>query len=359
MKHLTLFFIAILFYACSSSNAGEASGSDAEEIARLSHVESTIAEVGTVPVQRGDFELELVSNGRLEAQRKAVIPFKVQEQINAVLVNEGDVVTGGQVLGRLDPFTYQKRLDDASNRYQQSLIDLEDRLLGYGYQLNDTSQVPENIMKMARIRSGYNAAAIAVEEAKRNLEHTTIKAPISGVVTNLDAREHNPSNAYQKFCEVLDLNTMHLVFHLLETELSGVKVGQTVELTPFALPGESFKGKVTSINPAVDDKGMVRITTTVPNPGQRLMDGMNARVLVKNVVPNCLIIPKEAVLYRQNRQVVFFFQEGKAIWKYVETKHENSTHVAISDGLEEGMEVIVENNLNLAHESQVTVISDQ
>jgi multidrug resistance efflux pump len=54
---------------------------------------------------------------------------------------------------------------------------------------------------------------------------------------------------------------MHLVFHLLETELTGVMVGQTVELTPFALTGESFKGKVTSINPAVDDKGMVPITT--------------------------------------------------------------------------------------------------
>lgn len=147
---------------------------------------------------------------------------------------------------------------------------------------------------------------------------------------------------------------MHLVFHLLETELSCIKTGQTVELTPFALPGESFRGTVTSINPAVDDKGMIRITATVPNPNHRLMDGMNARVLLKNTIPNCLIIPKEAVLYRQNRQVVFIYEEGKAIWKYVETSHENSTHVAISDGLEEGMEVIVENNLNLAHESLVT-----
>ena len=43
----------------------------------------------------------------------------------------------------------------------------------------------------------------------------------------------------------------------------------------------------------------------------------------------------------------------------METSHENSTHVAVTDGLEEGMEVIVENNLNLAHESLVTVINEQ
>ncbi|GAO30656.1 hypothetical protein [Geofilum rubicundum] len=70
-------------------------------------------------------------------------------------------------------------------------------------------------------------------------------------------------------------------------------------------------------------------------------------------------MPKEAVLYRQNRQVAFIYEEGKAIWKYVETSHENSTHVAIIDGLEEGMEVIVENNLNLAHESLVSVVNQQ
>ncbi|ASB47955.1 efflux RND transporter periplasmic adaptor subunit [Alkalitalea saponilacus] len=354
MKHLTSLFIPFILYACSTSSAGDASESEAAETARLSYVEPSVTEVGTVTARKADFELELVSNGRLEAQRKAVVPFRVQEQIDAVYVMEGETVSAGQVLGSVDPFTYQKRMDDANNRYLQALIDLEDRLLGYGHQLSDTAQVPENIMKMARIRSGYNAAAIAVEEAKRNLEQTTIKAPVGGVVTNLEARIHNPSNAFQKFCEILDLNTMHLVFHLLETELSGIKNGQTVELTPFALPGESFRGRVTSINPAVDERGMVRITATVPNPGHRLMDGMNARVLLKNSIPDCLVIPKEAVLYRQNRQVVFIYENGKAIWKYVETSHENSTHVTITDGLEEGMEVIFENNLNLAHESQVT-----
>ncbi|TCO04418.1 efflux RND transporter periplasmic adaptor subunit [Natronoflexus pectinivorans] len=354
MKHLTPILIASVLYACSTSSAGDASESEAAETARLSYVEPTTTQVGTVTAQKSSFELELVSNGRLEAQRKAVVPFRVQEQINAVHVAEGEQVSVGQVLGSVDPFTYQKRLDDAQNRYLQAVIDLEDRLLGYGHQLSDSSKIPDNIMKMARIRSGYNGAVIAVEEAKRNLEQTTIKAPVSGVVTNLEARVYNPSGAFQKFCDILDLNTMHLVFHLLETELSGIKTGQTVELTPFALPGEAFRGIVTSINPAVDERGMVRITATVPNPGHRLMDGMNARVLLKNSVPDCLIIPKEAVLYRQNRQVVFIYENGKAIWKYVETSHENSTHVTITDGLEEGMEVIVENNLNLAHESNVT-----
>src|SRR5690554_244029 len=351
MIRLTPVLIAVIFYACSTSQAGDA---DDAEVARLSHIEPTTTEVGTEPVVKGAFELELISNGKLEAQRRAVVPFAVQEQIIDVSVREGQSVAAGQTLGKVDAFTFQKRLSDATNAYDQAVIDLEDRLLGHGYTLSDTASVPESILKMALIRSNHNNAASALEEAKRNLSLTTITSPISGTIANLEASEHNHSSAYPHFCEILDINTMHLVFHLLETEMGQVKTGQQVELFPFALSGESFKGKVTSINPAVDDKGMVRITATVPNPKQRLMDGMNARVLLKNAVPDCLIIPKEAVLYRQNRKVVFIFQEGKAIWKYVETSHENSTHVAVIDGLEEGMEVIVENNLNLAHESLVT-----
>jgi RND family efflux transporter MFP subunit len=356
MKHLISALIAVIFYACSISQAG-----DAEEAntARLSHIEPVATEVGTVPVQKGAFELELISNGKLEAQRRAVVPFAVQEQIIDVSVREGQSIAAGQTLGKVEPFTFQKRLSDAENAYQQALIDLEDRLLGHGYALSDTASVPPNILEMALIRSNYNNAVSALAEARRNLSQTTIAAPISGVIANLNAKEHNHSSSYQNFCEILDINSMHLVFNVLETEMPLVKVGQKVELFPFALSGKSFPGTVSSINPAVDDKGMVRITASVPNPNQHLMYGMNARVLLKNAVPDCLVIPKEAVLYRQNRKVVFVYEEGKAIWKYVETSHENSTHVAVTDGLEEGMEVIVENNLNLAHESLVTVINEQ
>lgn len=350
MKYLIFFLLPFLLPACAPSQASEAENAEA---ARLSHVEPTVTEVVTAAVRRGNFALELVSNGKLEARNKAVVPFVVQEQITEVTVQEGQRVNAGQLLGRVEAFTYRKRLDEALNRYEQSLIDLEDMLLGHGYALRDSASVPEGIFKMARIRSGYNNAVTSLNEAQRNLSQTNILAPFAGTVANLQARANNPSASFKMFCEVMDINTMHLVFHLLETEATQVQKGQEVELTPFAMPGKTFTGTVTSINPSVDDKGMVRITAIIPNPNNLLMDGMNARVLLKNQVPQCLIIPKEALLYRQNRKIVFQYKDDKAIWVYVETGHENSREITITDGLEEGMEVIVENNLNLAHESQV------
>lgn len=72
-----------LFYACANSQAGDTEGAEA---ASLSHLASSTTEVRVVQVVRGDFELELIRNGKLEAQRRAVVPFAVQEQILSVSV---------------------------------------------------------------------------------------------------------------------------------------------------------------------------------------------------------------------------------------------------------------------------------
>lgn len=64
MKHLAPIVFAFVFYACSTSQAGDASGADAaEEAARLTYLEPTVNKVGVVPVKRGSFELKIVHRG--------------------------------------------------------------------------------------------------------------------------------------------------------------------------------------------------------------------------------------------------------------------------------------------------------
>ena len=82
MKRIAHLLIPAVLYACSTSQAEDA------EVARLSHIEPATTEVGTEPVVKGAFELELISNGKLEAQRRAVVPFAVQEQILSVSVRQ-------------------------------------------------------------------------------------------------------------------------------------------------------------------------------------------------------------------------------------------------------------------------------
>jgi hypothetical protein len=103
----------------------------------------------------------------------------------------------------------------------------------------------------------------------------------------------------------------------------------------------------------VDKNGMVRVKATLDNKDNAFAEGMNAKVRVQRLLGQRLVIPKSALLSRSNRQVVFTYKDGMALWVYVETAQENSdSHVVVS-GLKAGDEVIHEGNFNLAHETPV------
>ena len=102
---------------------------------------------------------------------------------------------------------------------------------------------------------------------------------------------------------------------------------------------------------------MVKVKAAVNGKG-RLCSGMNVRVNVHRSLGGQLVIPKSAVVLRSGKQVVFTLKDGKAMWNYVHTGLENMEEYTITDGLEEGMEVIVTGNVNLAHEAPVKVIKN-
>ncbi|MCT4647249.1 MAG: efflux RND transporter periplasmic adaptor subunit [Carboxylicivirga sp.] len=357
MKQTNLLLVLLILAAVGLANGCSTSPAEAfgEETVKKSYVEMEAVSVEVQAARRGVFSKELIGNGVLVAKEKVSIPFKVNEQIIELCVKEGQQIKEGQIIATIDAFTFKKSKRDAQNTYNKAIIDLEDLLLSYGYALKDTAKVPTNILKMCRIRSAYNIAVSALEEAEHNLSHTKITAPISGVVTNLQAKVHNHSSQYKYCCQVIDNSIIEVKFHVLEGELPLVGEGQKVQVFPFAMPNVSKTGIITSVNPMVED-GLVKITAAIPNKDGLFLDGMSSKVLVKKEVQDCISIPKPAVLYRQNRKVVFVYKSGVAHCVYVETGMENSTDVCITDGsIKAGDKVIVSNNLNLAHESPVEI----
>jgi len=80
---------------------------------------------------------------------------------------------------------------------------------------------------------------------------------------------------------------------------------------------------------------------------------MNVKVVIRKPVADRLVVPKEALVIRQGRDVIFVRQDSLAIWKYVSVEFENSTSISVKEGLEPGDLVIVNGNVNLAHETIV------
>ena len=144
---------------------------------------------------------------------------------------------------------------------------------------------------------------------------------------------------------------------MLESEIGSVKRNDKVDVMPVS-GSEAFTGRVTAVNPQVNEKGLVVISALVENRKGLLFDGMNVNIKVKQEIGNCMVVPKSAVVIRSGKPVVFIHQGGKAIWKYVTLGHENSTCYTLlpmDDTVSEGDEVIYEGVVNLAHESPVTI----
>lgn len=353
MKNYIIFLVLILIFACKENKAiGTNINKGIENIYKEELIK---VQIDTVSIT--DFNLEILSNGKLQAQRKAEIPFEVTERLIKLYVKNGDRVKRGLLLAELDKTNSQRKLEASKINLDKATIELQDILLGFGYNLNDTLNVPKKILNNVKIQSNYSKTVADLKEAKFNYGKTRIRAPFSGVIANLTATEHNLTSNYKNtLCTLIDDTKMEVVFPVLESEISKIRQGQAIEVFQFSQPKNAYAGKIVEINPMINEDGMVLVKAQVNNTEASFFDGMNIKIKIKNSVPDKIVLPKSAVLLRQDKYVVFVLKNDEAHWTYVEIGQENSNQMVINDGIKAGDIVIVSGNSNLAHQTKVQVI---
>lgn len=339
--------------ACGSSSDSKA---DSDSIATV--LPSKIAEVKTVTLEPSVFSHEIVSNGKMSAHDFADLRFVSTDAIiDKIYVKNGDRMRKGQAIASLDRFKLENQLKQNRNDLEKARLELSDVLIGQGYDPEKLSSVPAEVMRLARLRSGLDQAETVMAATERQLQESTLTAPFDGVVANLFQRAHNRPDASEAFCRIISTGNMDVEFPVLENELALLRVGDEVAVESFA-SNATATGRVTEINPMVDADGLVKVRASVASNGA-LFDGMNVKVSVRRALEKTLVVPKSAVVLRTGKQVVFTHRDGKAMWNYVVTGLENMDSYVIEEGLEPGMEVIYDGNVNLAHEAPVKVIESK
>lgn len=352
MKNCLIIILLILFNHCST-NTGEAD----QNTGKLNPTPERNP-VDVIVLEKTDFSKELVSNGKLIAMNKSILRFRISEELEYLAFKNGDKVNKGQVIARLFRFNQEQELEKAELQMQEAEVEYQDVIAMSGYS-NGNRQIPENIEKSAKIRSGLFSAENNLETAQFNYNSTILKAPFSGVIANLKHKVHDVVSPGEEFCTLIDESAFEVKFSVLETELKEIGLGKEIKIIPF-VNDEIVYGKVCEINPVVEENGMITVKAGTKNPGT-LMEGMNVEVLLETRVPDRLVVPKSAVVLRQNQEVLFVYKNGKAFWTYVQTEFENSNSYTVQahpdkgGTLTPGDTVIISGNLNLAHESEVVI----
>lgn len=338
-----------------AAKATSAAAADTDEAPAPDDAASTVRGPAAIPVdgavaRRGPFVIGVRATGRAEARQRAELSLPVSERIAAVHVTEGDRVSAGATLVELDRRPFAISLREAQAR--QATAESDFRLL-----LLSESDVGEERRALAENRSGLTQAREGVERAKLDLEGTRLVAPFDGWIADVRAQVGERTAASGPLVTIVDLASVRVRAEVLESDLGRIRRGAEATVRFVALPGETFTGDVVAIAPEVDaDRGTGIVYVELSNPEARIKPGMYAELdLAGDVHGDRISVPREAVLERDQRLLVFLATNGRAEWRYVETGLESRGLVEITSGIAEGDTVLTSGHLTLAHGAPVQI----
>lgn len=351
----TLILTVALLYSCGTEEATQEDSSLTRQIHKVD-----LTEVRVMPLELKTFQKQLISNGKVEARNKSKISFQSTGVVEAINVKEGQRVEKGAVLASLNTDQLSLDLERAKLNYDKAKMDYEDKLLDFGYTLSDSLGIPESTKRTASIRSGYQEAIFNLKEAQTNYDKAVVYAPFAGRVATVEAVRYETPD--KEVCTIVDDAQMSVRFSILESEISLTRVGQGVKIIPFNDSQSEYMGRVESINPVVEEKGQIYITATINNSRGKLIDGQNVRVLIEEAVASQMVVPKSAVVVRDNHDVLFRLRDSKALWTYVNIISSNSEEYIVAANADRGADlsvgdsVIISGNLNLGDGAEVKVV---
>ena len=361
--------------------------------------------VYTTEVTRADIARTVKASGQIDPRVKVNISAHVIGKIERLFVEEGDEIEAGQPFLELEKEAFTAARDQAAaqtaiarSRKQQARISLEDatlklrrmeRLNGDGIasaEQLEAARLQETSARLSleQAEEAVIQARAALDKATDDLEKTTIYAPLTGRVVDLNAEQgevvvsgtmNNPASVIGT---IADLSEILAEVDVDETEVAYLAVGQRAELRVDALPEHTFRGEVVEIGssgfqrPQQPDVTFFKVKILLAEPDENLRPGMSVRAEVETARhEQVLVVPIQAVVQRPPLEtedgeddeisVVFVIADEQAEQRPVESGLTDAIYAEIASGLEEG-EVIVTGPYRslkgLEHEDRVRARSE-
>jgi len=302
-------------------------------------------------VDKTGFNKQIVANGKVEVLKKNKLKFKSNNIIQSLNIYNGKKVTKGQILATLENSLQSIELEKAKISLSKAKNLLEKEKINYGEE-----NLTNKRLNALLLKSGVLEAKNNLKKANLEYSNTVLKAPFSGIIANLDKKKGDYISPSEILCTIIDPNNIEVIFSILENEYPFVRIGQDLEIESFFNSDKKNKGMITQINPLVDKNGLIKIKAQVINSNSNLIDGMNVKIFISEPVENVLVVPKEAVVLRKNKNIVFTLEKGLAKWNYINIIDENSKNYVISQGIKFKDTIIISGNLNLSHDTKVNAV---
>lgn len=312
------------------------------EAVKLAQIETTV--IGSTGSAEKKLSLsgKIQADERLSASQVAHIPGRIEQLF---VTFTGEQVRRGQKLA----IVYSPELITAQRELLEAL------------KLQD---VNADLLKAARKKlSNWKIAAEeiqAVEESGQVKETFTLLADASGVVTGRRVAVGDHLKQGEVLFDLVSLNRLWVLFDAYEEDLATLRLGDRIEFTTPAVPNQTFKTRISFIDPMIDPKTRVAyLRGEINNPRQLLKPEMFVRGHTQSPINTNqqLLIPKSAVMWTGQRSVVYVKVPDRIIpsFKFREITLGNrmGDQVLVEAGLEAGEEIVTHGNFSIDAAAQL------
>ena len=296
-----------------------------------------LADIQTLTVQKGYPAKEVRLLGKVQPDERniAELTARYGGRIEKLFVNfTGQQVQKGEKLALI---------------YSPELITAQKELLEAVQYKNTNPDLYRAARNKLKLWDLTDAQINGIEQKGAIQEDFEVLSPISGTVTKRQVSLGDYVKTGSGLFEVINLNDVWVMFEAYESDLPWLKNNDKVQFTVNSLPGETFNGKITYIDPFIDAKTRVAyVRVEVPNPHLELKPEMFANgIITSRLAENgqVLLIPKTAVLWTGKHSIVYVKvpdrEEPSFKMREITLGPESGDNYVVADGLKEGEEIAV------------------
>ena len=359
VRQLVWFLIVPVLLAASSCQPKEEAGI----------AEKKPAPVEYITLKSRDLPLDVDYVGRLAANREVILAAEVGGLVAGYEADIGDPVEKGRLLVKIAPHDYQLALREARANHAASAarLDAAAKAFRRAASLKKRGVIPQDSYDSALAEFKSAQAAVArtaalVDIAASRLAKAEISAPFAGLISSRPIEIGQMISPGQPVMGLADLYTMRVNIFMTEQDYVHLDKKDPVEVRPEAFPDRSFPGRIDRIGIKADPAtGTFPAEILIDNTELDLKTGLSARVRVTLLtIPQAILIPQSAVLYRSGRTEVFVAApEGIARSRPVTLGRAAGSEVLVTEGLAPGDRLVVTGGQYLNDGDPVKIVERQ
>lgn len=330
-------------------------GSPASSEAVAKKAESSDAQpVETARVVQGELTARYAATATLQAEHEAKLISEVPGTVLKLLVEEGDRVSKGQLLARIDAAHSRLQLREAEADLQRRKNDVD-----RGEKLLERKLIAATTQDQAE--SDFAVRRAEVKLARVRVDKSEIRAPFEGVITRRWVKQGQLMAANDAVFDIANFDQLRAELRVPERDAVAISAGQPVDFTVDALGNRHFEAKVKRVAPVVDrESGTVKVTVNVDNRDRSLRPGLFTRMDISFLhLANAVLMPKAAVLGSRGSEVAYVIENGKAHRQPIRTGYDSGSRIQVLEGLVAGAEVVVTGHAALSEGSLVDVLKNE